>query len=125
MVIIKPTPKTKFRLGNRRKLGHFMTNPKQAPVETELDKVLKKHIQHADGFGAYTIEEDRMDSFESDLKALIHKEVLKARITELEDLWTSGKSLHADIRVGYEKGLTVHERIRELKALQTKEIKDA
>ena len=52
---------------------------------------------------------------------LISQEVLKGQINELENLWTSGDSLHADIRVDYEKGLTVHERIRELKDLLKKE----
>ena len=41
--------------------------------------------------------------------------VVEARIDELEDLWTSGKSLHADIRCDYNRGLTVHDRIAELK----------
>lgn len=41
---------------------------------------------------------------------------LRGRIDELSDLWTGGSSLHADIRCDYNRGLTVHQRIDELRA---------
>lgn len=49
------------------------------------------------------------------IQALIEKEVRKALLDELENLWTAGQSVHADIRVGYLKCLTVRERIAQLK----------
>lgn len=46
----------------------------------------------------------------------VHQKTIEARIDELQDLWTSGKSEHKDIRLDYKRGLTVHERLSELQA---------
>lgn len=82
----------------------------------ELKEYLKKYISHSDGFGAFIIEEDKMDKFEAGLFDLITKHEVEARIDELKNLLIENLSQYHKLPkyIGSKDHYQIEDRLSEL-----------
>jgi hypothetical protein len=86
-------------------------------TDLQQDSELKRQLQLLKGNdGEYVVTALGSVYGLPKLVEFISQALIQARIDELKDLWTSGESKHADIRVDYDRGLTVWERVAELES---------